>query len=139
MLVIVYSQVCWLPFPVQLDSCKLYSSGSLANCLLVNFCPREALAGDWGEEGSKTQVILPTVFLHPWPPALPSVASQQTCAFGSQRSGNIPSCLLGPSSCVWVGRSSLLVLLISASIHQPMWLFSASNTSSSHMNLNSLY
>lgn len=53
-----------MPFLVKPDSCKLRFSGSFTNWLLVNFCKREALAGDCWEEGSESQV-LPSPFLSP--------------------------------------------------------------------------
>lgn len=67
----------WLPFFIKPDPCTLHFSDSFASWLLVNFCQSEALVGNHGEEGSKSQVV-PS----PFPsltstPSLPSVASHR--------------------------------------------------------------
>lgn len=84
-LFITCSQVHWLPFLVKPDPCKLHFSGSFPSRLPVNLCQREALAGYYGEEGSKSQIIPPLYPSPPPSPSLPSVASNQTCASSSHQ------------------------------------------------------
>lgn len=128
--------LCWAlsVIQVQPDPRKLHSSSDCANWLLVNFCLREALSRDRGRRVVNNQVIVLSFLLYP-PPHLcllwlllrPALLVPSRCLVPGvwQQSFLLPEF----PQLVSVGRSSLLLLLISALTHQPIWPFTFSNTS----------